>query len=99
MYYLLITDHVRIRLEILINEGLGGYKDHPIKIIVSALNKYSQTDPEFSLKYLLVQSQFQELVLKLWNRDPNLMRAFEDFAKDIIEEQDSLIPMRQSSKV
>lgn len=75
--------HLCASVEVLIEEGLSGYKDHPYKIHFAALSTYAQTDPEFQLKFQEFSARCQALMMKIMKRDPNIEKEFEDFAKDI----------------
>lgn len=84
----------------MIEEGLGGYKDHPEKIIMCAVSHYLVTDLKFALKYQeLLSVQATQVFGKIMKRDPNLEKAFEDFGKEILEEQYSTFTKEQDSKV
>ena len=95
------ADHFGARVQVLIEEGLGGYKDHPEKLIVCAGERYLKTDLEFQLKYQkLIVDQDQELVMKLFTQDPSVNKAIEDFGRILSKNKlISTIPIRQSSKV
>ena len=64
-----------IRVEVLNEEGLGGFEDHPDNILTAAIKKYSDEDEEFRRK--LNNKTIREIWDEMRNEDPHVKKLIE----------------------
>lgn len=83
----------------MIKEGLGGFEDHPDKILTYAVELYSSADEGFQMKFEQLTQLTGELINKIYVQAPDLNTYLEEFGKEIIESPGVILPVATNDKI
>ena len=86
-------------MEVMKGEGLGGFEDHPDKILGYAIASFSSEDDGFRMKIEELTCQTAVLLPKIYNQAPDLEKALEEYGNGIIDAQEVTLPAASADKI
>lgn len=68
------------------HEGLGGFEEHPRKLLDSAVSTYQKSDASFKVKYATLEAEYMQAIEKILQSAADQDSAMESVGKSILEE-------------